>query len=236
MSLDTSFSEQQLRCLCLLADGEWRDRQEIRERLGLKLIPSNVYNRIILPLEKRGLIEQDVQPLSDKSRKKKKIARMIEGQDGADRLYILRSLSNGCETLHDHYAALYQNATEKQKPDEILSDLMGKRDLYSDMCKRFDECYNYFNNIYSKGLNCSDDKISTTYEWSPAMGKLMKLTEIIKPYCKSDFDARLATYKLDQELQLGLLKSHREWQLSNGQRCSVLSDIEKAVSSPMQPE
>ncbi|OPX77811.1 MAG: hypothetical protein A4E45_01755 [Methanosaeta sp. PtaB.Bin039] len=68
---------QQLVFLDSLADGEWHDRKFIRGKMKLKkLIPSILSERIIKPMEEKGLVEQEEVPVREGSRKMKKLVRL----------------------------------------------------------------------------------------------------------------------------------------------------------------
>jgi hypothetical protein len=73
--LAPGLTDQQLECLWVLNDGNWHDHREIGMHIK-KFIPSNLSGRIIGPLEKRGLIEQEERPIKDGSRKMKKFVRV----------------------------------------------------------------------------------------------------------------------------------------------------------------
>lgn len=217
-------ADHSLDLLAVLADGEWHDREDIRKKLHMKFSSSDMarFSRIyISPLVENKYLEEDKIPTKEGSKKTKKVCRMIHDLnmvgDKANILSLLAALREQCEVLRDHYKMLHRFSPKTDKKT------LPKSSYYQDLYNRFDDCYNH---ILQQVAHYPPD------EWSPAMGKIMKLAETIEPHCKSNLDARLAIYKMDDALQLGLLKAHREWQLSHGKRRSTLCLAEKIITQP----
>ena len=79
-NLSPGLTDQQLECLQILIDGHWHDRNEIRQKIR-NYIPANISGRIIGPLEKRSIVEQEERPVQDGSRKLKKFVRIKKDID-----------------------------------------------------------------------------------------------------------------------------------------------------------
>ena len=74
-SLAPGLNDQQLECLWFLMDGDWHSHREIRLEIR-NYIPSNISGRIIRPLETRGILEQVERPVTEGSRKMRKLVRI----------------------------------------------------------------------------------------------------------------------------------------------------------------
>ena len=62
-SLDSYLTGQQLEALFILRDGEWHDRRYIHSKIGFKKFNYSIISeRIIKPLETKGIIEQEERP------------------------------------------------------------------------------------------------------------------------------------------------------------------------------
>jgi len=111
-SLAPGLTDQQLECLNVLRDGEWHDYDEISRRLR-NFIRSNISGRIIGPLKKRNIIEQDERPVKEGSRKIKKLARIRKDID-AHTFHLLIEYSANDLILK------YNRKTQPEKADFFL--------------------------------------------------------------------------------------------------------------------
>jgi len=74
---------QQLEALCILQDGEWHARRYIHNNMGSKKFHyNNISERIIKPLDAKGIVEQEERPDNEGSRRKKKFVRIKKDLDG----------------------------------------------------------------------------------------------------------------------------------------------------------
>jgi hypothetical protein len=73
---------QQLEALHILNDGEWRDRTYIHNKIGFKKFDYSIISeRIIKPLEAKGIVEQEGRPTEDGARREKKFVRIKSDVD-----------------------------------------------------------------------------------------------------------------------------------------------------------
>lgn len=170
---------QQLEFLCAISDGGWYDRKSIRKKMGMKkLIPSILSERVIKPLEAKGIIEQEERPLKDGSRKMKKVTRIREDID-------LLLLMN----LRDSYQTLLKNSNEKQdKRGEML----------------YQKAYEALDNLCQSHFVIGGTSLSL----SPGEAELYRIAHKIEKYCKTYEQAIAAAciarpdlYKEHQEWQ-----------------------------------
>jgi len=166
-------TDYQIECLCLLLDGEWHDRDEIRQKLQFKLISSksNITNRIINPLKKRGLIEQENRPIKDGFKKMKSFTRI---KTDIDLCYIM--------DLRDLYKDLYNIAVHDR--DQYMEP------IYKKAYRTFD-------------LICLSHEMRAgpSVSFSPAEHKLFEIAKKIERYCKTPEKALAAAYEANEELQ-----------------------------------
>lgn len=160
-----SITDQQLECLCVLADGEWRDRREIQKNLNLKYIKSNISSRIISPLVKMRIIEQEERPLKEGSRKKKKVVRIRtaprdinESDEYRVGLIFYGLMRDKCEELHQDMSQKLENVPKRQK--DIIYQ---KWKLYQTGYLTFDSWYKYFRNDASTQAQEADASKKQTY-------------------------------------------------------------------------
>jgi hypothetical protein len=73
--LAPGLTDKQLECLNILRDGNWHDHREISRELK-SYIPSNISGRMVRPLEKRGIVEQEERTEKEGSKRKKKFVRI----------------------------------------------------------------------------------------------------------------------------------------------------------------
>ncbi|GEM_PF-3008134 len=154
---------QQLEFLCAISDGEWHDRKFIREKMGMKkLIPSILSERIIKPLEAKGIIEQEERPVKEGSKKMKKCARIRKEIN----LLLLMD-------LRDSYQTLLKNSKEKQdKIGEML----------------YQRAFEALDNLYQSHIMIE----GTTLSLSPGQAELYRIAHKIEKYCKTREQAILA--------------------------------------------
>jgi hypothetical protein len=73
---------QQLEALHILHDGEWRDRKYIHNKMKFKKFAYSIISeRIIKPLEAKGIVEQEDRPTEDGARREKKVVRIKKDID-----------------------------------------------------------------------------------------------------------------------------------------------------------
>jgi hypothetical protein len=171
----TDFTDQQLECLCVLADGEWHDRNEIRQKMGLKTIHSNVSSRLIGPLVEIGLVEQEERPLKDGSKKIKKVIRFSKDIDEYVFFYII---SNSAERL----AVKYCRNDEKNK-------------LYSEMVNAFQDKIKMQDADFEKeqeDLEVKENGPIAEGPYPPAWLEIQKIAKRIEKYCRTPADACVA--------------------------------------------
>lgn len=88
--LAPGLTDKQIECLHILQDENWHDHKEIG-RETKTYIDENISGRIIKPLERRGIVEQEERPENEGSRKMKKFVRMRTDIDAQSlhRLHLL---------------------------------------------------------------------------------------------------------------------------------------------------
>lgn len=103
---------KQLECLHILIDGNWHDRRELSQKLKI-FVPANVSGRIVRPLEKSGIIEQEERPDKEGSRRMKKFVRIRKDLDEEWLLEVLSLLKSRADELVTKYEG--KNAAERAK-------------------------------------------------------------------------------------------------------------------------
>lgn len=174
-------TDRQMECLCLLADGEWHDRQEIRQKLGLKFIPPNISSRIIKPLEQMGIIEQEKRPVKEGSKKIKLVARIsrnsewsnLTGDENQLRLNLCRELRNRCKECHAEL--------ERKQKGSPTADLDERLEFYQIASYIFDLQYKKLCEEYKNSIPSLVEGIPAT-SLPVAHIELMDVIKRIKPY------------------------------------------------------
>lgn len=177
------FTDQQLECLCILADGEWHDRNEIRQKMGLKMIHSNISSRLIGPIAEIGLVEQEERPLKDGSKKTKKVIRISRDINDYAFFHII---SNSAERL----AAKYGRIDEKRK---FYSDMA---DTFQDKIKRQEADFEK----EQEELELKENGPFGEGPYPPAWLEIQKIAKSIEKHCKTPEDAYVAAMKARPDL------------------------------------
>jgi len=183
------FTDKQLECLCLLADGEWHDRIEIRQKLGLKLINSNITIGLIRPLEEIEIVEQEERPLKEGSKKNKKVIRI---RQDVDEYAFCQTILNSAR----HLVAKYRK--DKQK-----------REFYLGMVHAFQDRIKKLEADWEKETEEQElEELGPIVEgpYPSAWLEIQKIAKRIESHCKTQADAYVAAMKARPELY----KEYRE--------------------------
>jgi hypothetical protein len=176
--LSPGLTDKQVECLYVLMDGNWHERGEI-SRLIKNYIPANISGRIIKPLEREGIVEQEERPIREGSKKLKKFVRINKDYD-EHRLHLLIEYSANDLVLK------YSKKKKKERADLFLKirnesiEKLDKLEQLEEKLKQNDEA-EYWNEW------CRE----MDFEPWRALTKSHKLVyDILRPSCKKCCEIR----------------------------------------------
>lgn len=215
-------TDKQLGCLCVLADGEWHDRQEIREKLGLKLISSNISSRLISPLNALGIIEEEERPINNGSNKNKRVVRIKKGSDEFSfRLHFYKLMRDWCKERLNEVRIKQKNGASPNLDEKVK--------LYQTAYITFKSWHTHLNEERQKSEDARVSRVCIPDEASPHYVELMNAAKCIQEWfepmllsmCDED-DAfalrermKILSINAAMEILPDLFEEHEKWHMNN---------------------